>query len=97
MVQRILITLFALWWFIQSVTMFRCTSVIFDGMSTTCFDTPAGAAESGYFVGWEAGLVVLVLTGAALSWMWIVPKVRMVRAQRAAQGEEAIAEHSPVE
>lgn len=83
MVQRVVVTVLAIWWTIKAVTMLGCTSVNFDGLSGACFDTPAGSPDGGYFVGWEAGLVVFTLAFAALGWMWVVPKVRRARAQRA--------------
>lgn len=82
MVQRVVVTVLAIWWTIKAVTMFGCTSITFDGLKSGCFDAPAGSPDGGYFVGWEAASVVLFLAVAALAWMWIVPKVRLVRALR---------------
>jgi hypothetical protein len=91
MVQRALVTVLAIWWTIKAVTMFGCNSITFDGLKGGCFDAPAGSPEGGYFVGWEAGLAVLFLAVAALVWMWIVPKLRRVKALRA-ETEPAAAE-----
>ncbi len=88
MVQRAIVTVLALWWFFNAIVMFGCTSVDFTGMTTACFDAAAGTADGGHFTGLSAGLFVLALAAGMLTWMWIVPKVRMVLHNRA-QDDEA--------